>query len=361
MVLVEEGEFVIKGQVLVHFNAAGNLSLKAELESAQAAKIMKLERLDAYINLREPDFSKYVKKYPELVLHNQHAFLHLKEELAAAKQSSISEMSKTRSEYQSLEHIIPSLKKQVKGAKNTVAMMRKLLKTGAISKVKYLEEVQKLNAHIRELEEMKGRKQVLKETLHYEEDVFHEKYLVMVKTISDLVVDVQAELLSINARLAGSVSTVSQDTIKSPVAGVVQSIPSTTSGSVIQPGGTVAVIVPTTKTALLEAKISPRDIGFIALGDQARVKIDAFDYSRYGALNGIVHKISPTTDADQKGGVFYKVQISIGKPYFGSDPEKLNLIPGMTGEADIVTGEKTVFQYLWKPVFTNISNAFGER
>ena len=125
--------------------------------------------------------------------------------------------------------------------------------------------------------------------------------------------------------------------------------------------GTVAVIVPTTPTALLEAKLSPRDIGFVTVGQKARIKIDAFDYSRYGAIDGIVKRISPSTDADEKGGVFYKVQIAIEKPYFGNTPGKLDLLPGMTGEANIVTGDKTVFQYMWKPVFTNITDAFGER
>ena len=123
----------------------------------------------------------------------------------------------------------------------------------------------------------------------------------------------------------------------------------------------MAVIVPMTKTGLMEAKLSPRDIGFVRVGQPVRIKIDAFDYSRYGALDGVVKRISPSTDADEKGGVFYKVQIAIDKPYFSDKPGQFDLIPGMTGEADIVTGDKTVFQYLWKPVFTNVTEAFGER
>ena len=360
-VLVEEGELVSKGQVLVHFVETSSRSAKDELQSERASLIMKLERLDAFTHQREADFTAFDKNYPNLVIHNHRALDNMNRELAAIKKSSASEIEKTKAELYSTKNLLPSLKRQVTSANKTVKMMDKLVKTGSVSRIKRLEEIQKLNAHKRELEEMKGKQKVLSSTLNNLNDQFDEKKATLIKNLGEVETEVQEQLLKVESRLIASSSTLSQNTVISPVAGIVQSIPTTSAGSVIPQSGTVAVIVPTTKTALLEAKISPRDIGFVIIGEPARVKIDAFDYSRYGALEGIVKKISPTTDADQTGGVFYKVQISIEKPYFGNDPEKFNLIPGMTGEADIVTGKKTIFQYLWKPVFTNITNAFGER
>ncbi|CAH8242515.1 hypothetical protein VAE122_620001 [Vibrio aestuarianus] len=97
------------------------------------------------------------------------------------------------------------------------------------------------------------------------------------------------------------------------------------------------------------------------MGQPARVKIDAFDYSRFGALKGLVESISPTTSQDQKGNIFYDVVIAVDKGYFHDNPEQFAILPGMTGEVDITTGEKSVFQYLWKPIYTNVSVAFGER
>jgi len=208
---------------------------------------------------------------------------------------------------------------------------------------------------------MQGKEKVLKSDLVNLDKQLQQKKATITKEVQQSVVEKQGELLIVQARLKSSDSDVMQSTIASPVDGIIQSLPSSSEGSVIAPGGTVAVIVPTTATALIEAKLSPRDIGFVNIGQKVRIKIDAFDYSRYGALDGVVKKISPTTDADERGGVFYKVQVSIDKPYFGDAPGRFDLIPGMTGEADIVTGNKTVFQYLWKPVFTNISSAFGER
>ena len=360
-VVVKEGEIVKKGQVLVNFVATNSQSAVVSLKSEQASFLLNLERLDAFVDQREPDFSAYDKEYPKLVIHNHRSLNDMNREFNAVKRSSASEIAKSKAEYNSVKRLIPTLRKQVASSMRTVAMMDKLVKTGAISKIKRLEEIQKLNSHIRELQEMRGKKEVLLKTFNNLNDQLAQKEASLLKEVAEKETEVQASLLKVEAQLVASNSTVQQNTITSPVDGIVQSIPTTNAGGVIQQGGTVAIIVPTTKTALLEAKITPRDIGFVVLGESARVKIDAFDYSRFGALNGIVESISPTTESDQRGGVFYKVRISIKKPYFGDDPDKFNLIPGMTGEADIVTGKKTVFQYLWKPVFTNVMNAFGER
>ncbi len=360
-VAVKEGEIVKKGQVLVNFEATNSKSAVSGLRSEQASLKLKLERIEAFINHRTADFSAYATKYPKLVFHNQRGLADMNRELNALKQLSKSEIAKSQAEYTSIKRLIPILRKQVESSEQTVEMMEQLVKTGAVSKVKRLEEIQKHDSHIRELQELRGKKDVLLQTLKNVKDQFVKNEATLMKNIGEAETEVQANLLKVEAQLVASNSTVLENIITSPVNGIVQSIPTTNEGGVIPQGGTVAVIVPTTKTALLEAKISPKDIGFVVIGEPARVKVDAYDYSRFGALNGVVESISPTTDADQKGGVFYKVRISIKKPYFGDDPEKFNLIPGMTGEANIVTGQKTVFQYLWKPVFTNVMNAFGER
>lgn len=272
-----------------------------------------------------------------------------------------SDVAKSEAELASVEQEITPLKDQIRSVEQTLKMMNSVKEQQAVSKLRMLESQQKLDAYIRELKVLEGRRSVLQRNIDNQEKQLAQKQASLFNEVGEKRTDAQAELLGIVARLKSSDSLVQQNRVTSPVDGIIQSIPNNSAGSVIQPGGTVAVIVPTTPTALLEAKLSPRDIGFVTVGQKARIKIDAFDYSRYGAIDGLVKKISPSTDADEKGGVFYKVQIAIDKPYFGDQPDKLALIPGMTGEADIVTGDKTVFQYLWKPVFTNVTEAFGER
>ena len=111
----------------------------------------------------------------------------------------------------------------------------------------------------------------------------------------------------------------------------------------------------------MEARIQPRDVGFVKVGQQALVKIDSYDFSRFGAVKGKVNRISPSSFRNERdGSVYYVIEIKLDQQFVG-DNKNHNLIPGMTGEVDVVTGQKTVFQYIAKPVFTGLNTAFSER
>ncbi len=360
-IAVAEGDLVQKGDLIANFVATDSQALKEELQSKQANLELKIERYTAFLEEREPDFNAYQLGFPALVAQHINALARMNQEKQAIIALSESDVAKSEAELASVEQEITPLKDQIRSVEQTLKMMNSVKEQQAVSKLRMLESQQKLDAYIRELKVLEGRRSVLQRNIDNQEKQLAQKQASLFNEVGEKRTDAQAELLGIVARLKSSDSLVQQNRVTSPVDGIIQSIPNNSAGSVIQPGGTVAVIVPTTPTALLEAKLSPRDIGFVTVGQKARIKIDAFDYSRYGAIDGLVKKISPSTDADEKGGVFYKVQIAIDKPYFGDQPDKLALIPGMTGEADIVTGDKTVFQYLWKPVFTNVTEAFGER
>ena len=360
-VQVEEGDVVKKGDVLANFVAIDSQSAEEELASKRANLLLRIERYDAFINEREANFNEFSTAYPQLVKQHTASLNRMNQERMAMAQLSESEIAKSQAELDGLKAEIPPLSDQIKTAEQTLKMMTSVTEEQAVSKLRILESQQKLDSYMRELKSMESKQQVLAKNVVNLEQQLKQKQATLFKDVGEKRTEAQAELLGIIARLKSSGSLVSENTITAPVDGIIQSIPSTSSGSVIQPGGTVAVIVPMTKTGLMEAKLSPKDIGFVRVGQPVRIKIDAFDYSRYGALDGVVKRISPSTDADEKGGVFYKVQIAIDKPYFSDKPGQFDLIPGMTGEADIVTGDKTVFQYLWKPVFTNVTEAFGER
>ncbi|MFT5788477.1 MAG: adhesin transport system membrane fusion protein [Shewanella sp.] len=360
-VMVEEGDVVKKGDVLASFVSIDSQSAEEELASKRANLLLRIERYESFIDQREANFSEFEVEYPQLVKLHTASLGRMNQERVAMQQLSESDIAKSQAEIDGLKAEIPPLSDQIKTAEQTLTMMLSVTAEQAVSKLRILESQQKLDSYMRELKSMESKQQVLAKNLLNLEQQLNQKQVTLLKEVGEKRTDAQAELLGIIARLKSSGSLVSQNTIIAPVDGIIQSIPSSSTGSVIQPGGTVAVIVPMTKTGLMEAKLSPRDIGFVKVGQPVRIKIDAFDYSRYGALDGIVKRISPSTDSDEKGGVFYKVQIAIDKPYFSDKPGQFDLLPGMTGEADIVTGDKTVFQYLWKPVFTNVTEAFGER
>ena len=120
-------------------------------------------------------------------------------------------------------------------------------------------------------------------------------------------------------------------------------------------------IVPLDRTLIVEAHIPPRDIGSLQVGQPARVKVSAFDFSRYGIIVGKLEFLSATTFVDENNKSFYKGRIALDQDHVGPNPERNLILPGMTVEADIITGEKTVLAYLLKPIHTSLNSAFRER
>ena len=120
----------------------------------------------------------------------------------------------------------------------------------------------------------------------------------------------------------------------------------------------IVEIVPLDDNLVLEAKVAPRDIAFIRPDQAATVKFTAYDFSIYGGLEAKVENISPDTIVDERGNAFYLVRVRTTQPNFSA---KMPIIPGMTAEVDILTGNKTVMSYLLKPVLKGKAYALSER
>jgi adhesin transport system membrane fusion protein len=151
---------------------------------------------------------------------------------------------------------------------------------------------------------------------------------------------------------------VDKSQIKSPVRGRVQRLLANTVGGVVTPGKDIVEIVPLDDVLVLEAKVNPRDIAFIHPGQPATVKFTAYDFSIYGGLDATVDNISPDTVIDEKGNAYYLVRVQTKQASLG---DKLPIIPGMTAEVDVLTGNKSVMSYLLKPVLKVKQQALRER
>jgi adhesin transport system membrane fusion protein len=190
------------------------------------------------------------------------------------------------------------------------------------------------------------------------------------KYISDL----QAEYTKTDEDLVTAEQVLAQreDALKAtdlvaPTDGIVKNVRLTTVGGVLRPGDEVLQIVPTGEKLIVEAQVSPRDIAFVKLGQPASVKFDAYDSSIYGAGHGKVTYISPDTLSEQKpdGGTvsYYRVNLEVDasklRPRHAG--EKIEIQPGMTVIAEIITGKNTVFRYLTKPIVKTTSESMRER
>ncbi len=149
--------------------------------------------------------------------------------------------------------------------------------------------------------------------------------------------------------------------IRSPSYGYVKGLNVKTIGGVIESGAVLIEIVPLEDSMIIEAKISPKDIGHVIKGQKVTIKFSAFDFSRYGTVDGKLESISATTFVDEDGTRYYLGRMSLAKNYVGNDPKQNLIVPGMTVQADIVTGSKSILSYLLKPIHSSITSSFTER
>ncbi|MFH1913787.1 MAG: HlyD family type I secretion periplasmic adaptor subunit [Pseudomonadota bacterium] len=169
------------------------------------------------------------------------------------------------------------------------------------------------------------------------------------------------ELLSINETLSSGGDRVTRTDVRSPVRGLVKHILINTLGGVVQPGKSIMEIIPLDDTLLVEAQIKPSDIAFLHPRQEAQVKITAYDFSIYGGLNGTVEHISADTIQNEKGESFYVVRVRTENNAMTYHGKRLPIIPGMTAQVDILTGKKSVLDYLLKPILKAKQNALRER
>lgn len=169
------------------------------------------------------------------------------------------------------------------------------------------------------------------------------------------------ELSEIKERLSALTDRKTRTEIKSPVAGTIQELTVNTIGGVVQPGEDLIKIVPKDDKLVVEAEIRPSDRAFIYPGQTAVIKLTAYDFAIYGGLEGELIDISADTFEDQEGNSFYKIKLKTKETELRRKGEILPIEVGMVASVDILTGKKTVLQYLLKPLIKTLDNAFSER
>lgn len=309
---VREGDIVDAQQILAQLDLTKTEANVGESAAKHRAAIASVARLEAEVNGTPLSFPDSLKDYPELI--------EAETRLYKTRQAGLSES-------------VSGLRQSLGIVSEELRLTDSLAKAGAASHV----DVLKLQRQVSEI-----RLKVTERQAEY-----------MVKAREELA-RAKAEASSLEEVIRGRSDSLSRLTLRSPVRGVVKDIEVTTQGGVIPPNGRLMVIVPMEDQLLVEARISPRDIAFIRPGLEAKVKVTAYDYSIYGALSGEVVTVSPDTIQDEiKPEVFYyRAFIRTSEDALINEETGMRypIVPGMIATVDIKTGEKTVFEYLMKPI-----------
>ncbi|WP_297443960.1 HlyD family type I secretion periplasmic adaptor subunit [Sulfurimonas sp.] len=361
-ILVREGEAVKKGQVLLKINNAKSLSSSETNQMKYAELFAKKARLSAEAN----NFNfKEIKTQDEELKRQMKLAKQLYEsdkiEILAKDNAIVNQIEQRKQELKEAKAKIKSLEKSLEYVTEEIAMTAPMVREGVKSKVDFLKLKREANGIENDIEAAKLSLPRLQSAIQeYRSKRIESKQEFINKAKKELN-KVTAELSRIQTQQIAYTDQVNRTVVKSPVEGIVQKLFVNTVGGVVKPGQDLVEIVPTSKKLYVEIKIKPSDIAFIHPGAEAMIKISAYDFAIHGGLKGKVVDISPDTITDKKDSTYYIIHVATQKNHLGSDTHPLKIIPGMTASADIVTGKKTVMQYILKPILKSKQYVFSER
>ncbi len=359
-ILVKEGELVDADQPLIRLSPAAAL---ADLEQTRAREItllLKSERLRAFADGREPDFS-FAKGYERLIADNLAIFHGQVQSRDTSRSVILTQIDQKRSDVHVLDSQQSSLREQVASLQQVMGMKEDLVNKGLISRVNYLDTKRELARVQGELTRTIGQGVTARDALREMEQRLVDQQSTTLKQTMDELGATVAELAQVQESIGRLEDKVKRLIVPAPVRGYVKGLTVRNSGAVIQPGGMVCDIVPVDREMKVEAKVMPRDVGHLKPGQRVKVKVTTYDFARYGAIYGELQSVSATSFLNDKGEPYFKAQVRLEKSHVGDDPGVHVVTPGMTVQAEIITGNKTLLQYMLKPIFTQMQQSFHER
>lgn len=359
---VREGQLVEAGAPLVRLDDTRFASSMQEAEADRQALMLRIERLEAEIQEREPRFPAAIEQAVPVLARNELA-LHagrqrqLREEVAGLEAQLEQRTQELRDHMARRERHAATLALQTE----ELRMSEPLVAEGAVSPVELL--------RLRRAElETRGELDATRLAIPRAEAAIREVERKIDETRSRFrnealgrLNEARAELNRLAATGRGLEDRLRRTLVTSPVRGIVKRLQVNTIGGVIQPGSDLVEVVPLDDHLLIEARIRPQDIAFLHPGQAAMVRFTAYDYTLYGGLPAHLEQIGADTVTDDDGNSFYLVQLRTERSHLGSEEEPLLIIPGMVASVDIVTGRKSILSYLLKPIIRARGEAFRER
>lgn len=362
-ILVKEGDIVSAGQPLMQLNA---IEAESDLGANQArylGLLASITRLQAEAEGRgSVEFPEEVMKgAPQSVTEELNAFRANQQSLQTQVNVLQQQMSQREAEAREMNTRAADTRGVIALQRQEMEMVRPLVEKGSAPKMELLqlertikEKTAELNSYTSSLPRIRSSIEEARQRI--EETKNNAKAQAQAELSAKLI-----EMNEIKERLAALKQRKGRTELKSPVHGTIQEIAVNTIGGVVRPGEDIIKIVPKDDQLIVEAKVKPSDRAFIFPGQKAVIKLTAYDFSIYGGLDGELVDISADTIEDQEGHSFYRVKLRTDKTELVRKGEVLPITTGMVATVDILTGKKTVMQYLLKPFIKTLDNAMNER
>ncbi len=363
-ILVREGQIVEKGQVLLRIENTQAGSDYREARAKHLRLLASVARLRAEINGTKIKFHADVMSSAPNVAANERELFNARKSGREADIGILRQQERQRrQELIEVRGKLVHLKRSFKLIDEELKITEPLVTTGVVSRVVFLRLEREANDIRGELEENRLIIPRVASALKEAQQRIEEQAIKFRTESLGELNERASELAVISEAITARKDKVFRTDVRSSVRGTIKQIMINTVGGVIRPGQDLVEVVPLEDTLLIEAQIRPADIAFLRPQQEAMVKISAYDFAIYGGLKARVEHISADTivDENKKNESFYLVRLRTDKSYLGTDSKPLPIMAGMTASVDILTGEKTVLDYLLKPILRAKSRAMRER
>lgn len=360
--LVEEGQTVDKDEILMKVNDVAFASEERGTEAKTLALKAKRARLLAEANGKSFNVpEEIIEKYPDIARNEEALYRSRQQELSNAKSILDNKISSARAELAEVQAKINRLSQSRTLLNEELAITSEMVRKKAVPKLEEIRlnrELSNISGQIREASEKKtGLNAELRRTQREREDR-EDKFRSQV--LGELN-DVESQISQLTESLTAIGDRVSRTEIRSPVKGTVNKITLKTVGGVIEPAMKLVEIVPLDDDLKIMAKVTPQEVAFLRPGQDVNIKISAYDPQRYGSLKGKLVRLGANSVTDNEGNIFFEIEVHAHKNYLGTAEKPLPITPGMVAETEIITGKRTIFSYLMKPVMRAKDKALTER
>lgn len=361
-IAVREGQMVEKGQILLRIDDTGFAASYGEKKAQYYSLMAQIARLSAEAEGRALEFPpELLAEARELTVDARKLFkarnAELKSQLAILKD----QLSQRKQELDELRGKVRQLNSSLALVLEEYDLTEPLVRKGIVPKINAI----RLKRQISDIEgEISGSTLAIpraKTAIREAGRRIEEKYLNFRSEARRELSQRQADFTQVEQSITAAKDRVVRTDIRSPVKGIVKQLKIRTIGGVVRPGMDLVEIVPLDDTLLVEVRIKPADVAFLRPGQEAIVKLTAYDFSIYGGLPAKLERISADTIVDEQGDSYYQIIVRTDKNHIVHRGQTLPIIPGMVASIDTITGQKTILDYLLKPILKTRARALTER
>lgn len=362
-IFVREGDTVRLDTPLVQLDLSGTSEANLmDLKVRKDGLLLTKARLEAEAEQKPLSFPPEIAgRFPNLVAAEQAAYDARQRELQSTRAILEAQVRQREQDVREVDVRLLAAQNNLSLARERLKMSEDLLSQGLTSRMEHtqlLGQAETFQGEASGLTETKPRAQA---ALGEARDRVKELTAKFSREARELLKETELNLARTEEMLTAATDQETRTTIKSPIAGVVKNMRYVTIGGVVKPGEAIMDIVPSEDTLVVEARLNLTDRSYVHVGQKAQVKIDTYDFARYGGIDGEVINVAPDSTVPEQGAPYLKVVIRTDKPYLGEESDNRNIAPGMQATVDIHTGSKTVISYLMKPVLKLKNEAFRER